>query len=54
MRLDLPYDKNGRGVPTAGKIPDIIPTLMKTCMKNNIATPIQINLPNWCLQWMAV
>lgn len=45
-RLDLPYDIRGNGVPTTGRSPDIIPTLMNTWQKSILATPIHKILPN--------
>jgi hypothetical protein len=39
-----PYDINGKGTPTTGKRPIVIPTLIKTCKKMLIAIPADASL----------
>ena len=38
QREEPPYDSRGRGMPMTGISPMVMPTLMKRCMKMQLAT----------------
>ena len=42
---DIPYEKNGRGIPVIGMIPRFIPTLTKTWNRSMPAMPPATRIP---------
>lgn len=46
MTDDPPYEKKGKGIPTTGKIPNIIAILMKNSRNRKLVKPIAVNFLN--------